>query len=277
MSEHAHVAGHYEHGQLLDAIRDGVKAIGKTPSTVTVDDLAPVDEFHIGGRKASEEFVDQLDLAETDHTLDVGCGLGGTGRFVADRYGCRVTGIDLTPEFVETGRVLCDWVQMADRVELHQGDALEMPFQEATFDAAVMLHVGMNIPDKEGLCAQVARVLKPGGRFGIYDITRTGDRGLTYPVPWASTPDTDALATADDYREALEMAGFEITAIRNRHGFAMDFFNKTNRKMAKAGGPPPMGIHVHMGREAPAKIRHMIKNLESGCIAPVEFISRKIA
>lgn len=277
MSAHDHVAGHYEHGQLLAAIRDGVEAIGKTSSTVTVDDLGPVDEFHIGGRKASEEFVDQLKLTATDHTLDVGCGLGGTGRFVADRYGCRVTGIDLTPEFVEAGRVLCDWVEMADRIELHQGDALDMPFRDAKFDAAVMLHVGMNIPDKKGLCAQVARVLKPGGRFGIYDITRTGDGALTYPVPWASTADTDALAPADTYREALESAGFEITATRNRHAFAVNFFNEANRKMAKAGGPPSLGIHVHMGGEAPAKIRHMVKNLESGCIAPVEFIARKIA
>jgi hypothetical protein len=96
-------------------------------------------------------------------------------------------------------------------------------------------------------------------------------------VPWASTADTDALAPADDYREALESAGFEITATRNRHEFAVDFFNETNRKMAKAGGPPPMGIHVHMGGEAPVKIRHMVKNLESGFIAPVEFITRKIA
>jgi len=276
MSTNGHVAGHFEHGDLLAAIRDGIEAIGKTPSTVTVDDLAPVEEFHIGGRQASEEFVDQMGLAATHHTLDVGCGVGGTARFVVDRYGCRVTGIDLTPEFVETGRILCDWVRMADRIDLRLGDALDMPFPEATFDAAIMLHVGMNIPDKKRLCAEVARALKPGGRFGIYDITRTGDGALSYPVPWAASPDTDALAPAEDYREALESAGFEITATRNRHAFAVEFFNEANRRMATSGGPPPLGIHVHMGREAPAKIRHMVENLESGRIAPVEFIARKI-
>ena len=87
------VATHYTHGQLLDRILSGVKAIGKTPESVTVDDLAPVDEFHIGGRQASEEFIDQLELSENNHVLDVGCGIGGTARFVASRFGCRVTGI----------------------------------------------------------------------------------------------------------------------------------------------------------------------------------------
>jgi len=117
------VAAHYTHGQLLDRIVSGVEAIGKTAATVTVDELAPVDEFHIGGRQASEDFISQLELSADDHTLDVGCGIGGTSRFVASRFGCRVTGIDLTPEFVSTGQSLCDRVGLSGQVELHQGDA----------------------------------------------------------------------------------------------------------------------------------------------------------
>ncbi|MEA2080274.1 MAG: methyltransferase domain-containing protein [Pseudomonadota bacterium] len=138
------VTEHYTHGQLLDRILQGVEAIGKTPATVTVDDLAPVDEFHIGGRQASEDFICQLELSADDHTLDIGCGIGGTSRFVASRFGCRVSGIDLTPEFVSTGQSLCDWVGLSDQVELHQGEATEMPFADERFDAAFILHVGMN-------------------------------------------------------------------------------------------------------------------------------------
>ena len=98
------VSRHYTHGSLTDAIRDGLASLGKAPGTVTVDDLAPVDEFHIGGRKASEDFLDQLGFRADKHVLDVGCGLGGAARFVASRYGSRVTGIDLTSEYVETGK-----------------------------------------------------------------------------------------------------------------------------------------------------------------------------
>jgi 2-polyprenyl-3-methyl-5-hydroxy-6-metoxy-1,4-benzoquinol methylase len=96
------VSRHYTHGGLTDAIRDGLAWLGKAPGTVTVDDLAPVDEFHIGGRKASEDFLDQLGFRADNHVLDVGCGLGGAARFVAGRYGTRVAGIDLTSEYIET-------------------------------------------------------------------------------------------------------------------------------------------------------------------------------
>ncbi len=184
------VVDHYSHGRLLDAILSGVGALGKTPDTVSVDDLAPVDEFHIGGRQASEDFIGQLGLSSDDLVLDVGCGIGGTARYVASTRGCRVSGLDLTPEYIETGQALCAWVGLADRVDLSRGSALAMPFESAHFDAAIMLHVGMNIADKAGLFTEVNRVLRPGGTFGVYDIMRTSDDPLVYPVPWATVPET---------------------------------------------------------------------------------------
>src|SRR5271170_677697 len=105
MTTQQHISTHYTHGNLIAAIRSGIESLGKTINSVTVDDLAPVDEFHIGGRQASEHFLDQLDLTSEKHILDVGCGLGGPARFAANRCGCHVSGIDLTPEYVETARV----------------------------------------------------------------------------------------------------------------------------------------------------------------------------
>src|SRR6187551_3492026 len=104
------VSNHYTQGNLTAAILSGIESLGKTINSVTVDELAPVDEFHIGGRQASEDFLGQLDLSPEKQVLDVGCGLGGAARFVVSRYGSPVTGIDLTPEFVDTGKVLCNWV-----------------------------------------------------------------------------------------------------------------------------------------------------------------------
>ena len=197
------VSKHYSHGGLIEAIRAGLASLGKTPETVTVDDLAPVDEFHIGGRRASEDFLDQLGFSAQTHVLDVGCGLGGPARFVASRYGSRVTGIDLTPEYVETGNALCNWVGLDQRISLHHGSALAMPFAENSFDGAYMLHVGMNIEDKEKLAVEVARVLRPGSIFGIYDVMRTGPGDLTFPVPWATTADQSAVAEPERYKKAL--------------------------------------------------------------------------
>lgn len=276
MPAQADVSRHYAHGSLTDAIREGLAALGKAPGTIAVDDLAPVDEFHIGGRKASEDFLDQLGLDADKHVLDVGCGLGGAARFVASRYGSRVTGIDLTSEYVATGRTLCTWVGLDQRIALHQGSALAMPFADSSFDGAYMLHVGMNIEDKDKLAAEVARVLRPGGAFGIYDVMRIGPGDLAYPVPWAATADLSAVSEPDRYKKALERAGFAVTAERDRRDFALAFFANVRARTAAAGGPPPLGLHVLMGKTTPEKVQNMIDNISKGRIAPVELIARKL-
>ena len=127
--------------------------------------------------------------------------MGGGARYAAARFGCRVSGIDLTPEFVETGSVLCQWVGLDGQVSLKQGSALDMPFEKASFDAAFMMHVGMNIPEKEALFSEVARVLKPGAIFGVYDVMKTGEGNFVFPVPWAETQQTSG---AGDSRRIQE-------------------------------------------------------------------------
>jgi ubiquinone/menaquinone biosynthesis C-methylase UbiE len=269
------ISNHYAHGDLLGAIRRGLEALGRTTDTVTVDDLAPVDEFHIGGRQASEDFLSQLDLSRGMHILDVGCGLGGAARFVTERYECNVTGIDLTPEYIETAKVLSRWVGLQDRISLHQASVLSSPFADSTFDGAYMLHVGMNIADKAKLCSEVSRVLRSGSRFGIYDVMRTGGGELTYPVAWATTAETSAVAEPIHYRKALQAAGFVVTAERNRRDFALTFYDQLRAKISAAGGPPPLGLHILMGRSAPDKVKNMMESVAAGRIAPVELIAQK--
>ena len=269
------ISAHYTHGNLTSAIRGGVESLGKTIDSVTIDDLAAIDEFHVGGRAASEHFLDQLDLTAEKRVLDVGCGLGGSARFVASRYQSRVDGIDLTPEYVETGNVLCGWVGLEERVRLHRGSALSMPFADRTFDSAYMMHVGMNIEDKAALCSEVGRVLRPGARFGIYDVMKTGTGELTYPVPWATTAATSFVAEPAQYRHAFEAAGFAVMAELNRRDFALAYFERLRARTMAAGGPPALGLHVLMGRNAPNKIQNMTLNISEGRIAPVELIAHK--
>jgi ubiquinone/menaquinone biosynthesis C-methylase UbiE len=275
MFDNKAVADHYSQGKLVDAIRAGVRDMGSTPETTTVDDLAAVDEFHIGGRTASVDLLGQLGISSTHHVLDVGCGLGGTARFLASTSGCMVSGIDLTPEYIETGQILCSWVGLAERIDLHCGSALAMPFETSHFDAAVMLHVGMNIEDKAGLFVEVNRVLRPGGVFGIYDIMRQSDDPLIYPVPWATVPDTSTLGTPQDYRKALNDSGFEITTERDRRDFATEFFAVLRKRIEAAEGPPPLGLHILLGDTAAIKVRNMVDNVTAGRVSPVEMVARK--
>lgn len=269
------VASHYTHGGLLAAIRDGVAKLGKNIADVTIDDLAPVDEFHIGGRVATQSFLDQLDIDASHHILDVGCGLGGGSRFAAHAYGCHVTGVDITPEYVETGNELCNWVGLNDRITLEVANATALPHPDKEFDRAFMLHVGMNIANKALLASELHRVLRPGSKIGIYDVMRVSDGNLTFPVPWATEADGSSLSAVTEYKSALERSGFSIISERNRRDFALDFFAQLQAGMVNADGPPPLGLHILMGATAPVKVTNMIENISRNVIAPVEIIAVK--
>ncbi|MDH4188581.1 MAG: class I SAM-dependent methyltransferase [Betaproteobacteria bacterium] len=271
------ISKHYTHGDLLGAIQVAIPKLGKTVDSITVEDLGPVDEFHIGGRLATDHLLQQMKFTDKDHVLDVGCGLGGAARYTAKKTNARVTGIDLTQEYIDTGNALCSWVGLERQVTLEQGSALSMPFEDESFDGAIMLHVGMNIADKKKLFAEVYRVLRPGAVFGAYDIMQIGDGEANYPATWATDRMTSSLATPDQYRQALGAAGFVITAETNRREFGLEFFKQMKAKTEANGGPPPLGLHTLMQATTPAKIKNLVENVSAGLLAPVEMIARKPA
>jgi ubiquinone/menaquinone biosynthesis C-methylase UbiE len=275
MSYDKTVSKHYTHGTLLGAIQASINKLGKTTDSVTIEDLAPVDEFHIGGRLATDHLVDQLGFSEKDHILDVGCGLGGASRFIANKLNNQVTGIDLTREYIDVGKTLCAWVGLDKQVSLHQGSALSMPFKDGAFDGAIMLHVGMNIGDKSALFDEIYRVLEPGASFGIYDIMQINAGKLTYPVPWATDSSTSILDTPDQYKKALDQVGFKAFKENNRRDFALDFFRQLRSKTKSDGGPPPLGLHTLMQKSTSVKVNNMLADIKTGIIAPVEIIAQK--
>lgn len=276
MTDDKAVSNHYLHGNLLRAIEDAISVMGKTHDDIAIEDLASVDEFHIGGRIATENLLDQLCFSDQHHVLDVGCGLGGAARFVSKKYNNHVTGIDLTSEYIDTGKVLCKWVNLEDNVTLHQGSALSMPFQDKSFDGGYMLHVGMNIEDKDLLFKEISRVLRKGARFGIYDVMRIEEGELAFPVPWATDRSTSHLAKPDQYIQALVNAGFEVSKESNRREFALEFFRKLRERSEADALPPPLGLHTLMKESTPIKIRNMVDNIKASYVAPVEIIARKI-
>lgn len=271
------IASHYAHGALERAILDALRSAGKDPERLTHADLAALDEFHIGGRQATMEVAARLGLPRGARALDVGCGIGGPARYFAAERGLRVDGVDLTEEYVGVATSLSRRVGLGGLASFHHAGAAALPFADATFDGAYMLHVGMNVPDKRSVFAEVRRALKPGGVFAVYDIMRENDGPFLYPVPWSSAPETNLIDTAANYRRFLADAGFDVDAERSRRDFARDFFRQMRERMAKAqadGAPPPPGLPVIMGPTAPQKIANMVALLERGTIAPTEMIAR---
>ena len=274
-AEHT-VARHYGNSLIEENILNSLRTAGKDLERLTSDDLAPVDEFHIGGREATVEIAEAMDLAPAMHLLDVGCGIGGPARFLAEHYRAHVTGIDLTPEFVSAAESLTKRLNLDKLVQFRCGSALQLPFDDGSFDGAYLFHVGMNISDKARLFSEVRRVVKAGGVFGLYEVMRTGDGELAYPVPWAMEPETSFLAMPERYRLLLQGVGFRVMRERNRRAFALEFFAKMQAQAAAAGvsGAVPLGLSMIMGPAAPAKVGNMIANLKAGRIAPVEMICR---
>jgi SAM-dependent methyltransferase len=267
------IARHYEHGALEKAILDALKSTGKDPDQLTAADLAPVDEFHIGGRQATMDLAAQLDLPRGARVLDVGSGIGGPSRYLASERGWRIDGIDLTPEYVHVAEQLSRRTGLGDAVSYRQASATALPYPEATFDGAYMLHVGMNIADKKAAFAEVRRVLKAGGVFAIYDVMRESDGEFSYPVPWAAAPETNFIDSAASYKQLLAGAGFKVDHERSRREFALEFFRQMRARMAQ-GGPPQPGLQIVMGATAPQKVANMMSMLERGVFAPTEIISR---
>lgn len=260
---------------ILKAAADLVaERAGRNAGQLTVRDLAPFDELHIGGPRATQRFLPQLDISRNTCWLDIGSGVGGPSRHAAWRFGCRVTGIDLTPEFCIAAARLTETVGMADQVVFVQGNALAMPFADGAFDGGFTLHAGMNIDDKPGLYRAVHRALKPGATFGIYDILAGPAGGeLTFPVPWAATPDANFLVGIEEMRAMLEEAGFAVLGAEDRTAFAYSFY-KTMRRRA-ASELPPVGLQLAMGAEYRRRLENAGRNVIEGRCGPWEIVCRK--
>ncbi|PYT67541.1 MAG: ubiquinone biosynthesis protein [Acidobacteria bacterium] len=272
MSE-AKVAGHYTRGKLEETILLAVARTGVDPERLKAMDLAVADEFHVGGLEATQELAAQMELRPGLRVLDVGSGIGGPARYFGAEHQCKVTGIDLTEEFVQVARSLTRRAKLDHLVEFVQGSALNMTFPTASFDRSYMIHVGMNIADKAGVFQEVRRVLKPGGLFAIFDILRTREHKMAYPVPWATNEETSFVVDVNSYREALQRAGFRVERERNRKAFAIEF---TERAIARAAqsGHPALSLRLLMGELAPVMIKNVLAMMKEGVLEPVELYAR---
>jgi ubiquinone/menaquinone biosynthesis C-methylase UbiE len=268
MSVDKQVTAHYTRGMLEQVILDALRSAGKNVERLSARDLRELDNFHIGAHEATEDLAVSMGLRSDMHLLDVGCGIGGPARYFAEQ-GCQVTGLDLTQEFIEVATNLTRRVNLEGKAQFQQGSALEMPFSSGTFDGAYMIHVGMNIQDKAGVFREVARVLKRGARFTIFDIMKKGDDALDFPVPWAANPATSFVSSVTDYKYALEQAGFRIDHQRERRQFAIDFIERM-RARAASGSPPTLGVHILMGEQAPLMLKNVNQAIVKGALEPVE-------
>ena len=268
------IQAHYTRPEIGSVILAALEKAGKDLSRLTLEDLAPIDEFHIRGRAATLELARAAGLDANKRVLDVGSGVGGTSRCLAKEFGCRVTGIDLTDEYCRAAAMLSAKVGLTDLVDYRQGDATALPFADGEFDVVWTEHVAMNIPDKPRLYKEMYRVLKPGGTLAVYDVLAGPSGPVIFPVPWARTPDTSFLVQPGELRRLLEGAGFKISDWSDTTEAARAWFVALAEKIRKEGFPP-LGFHVLMGADFQAMAQNQGRNLQEGRIALGQVVARK--
>lgn len=268
------IADHWGTGDVYARIVAALQKMSKPLEGLTIEDLAPVDHFHARGFPATVELADRLPVRAGQHLLDIGCGLGGPARYFAKRFGCRVTGIDITPPFVEAANKLTALVGMEGQVKIELGDGHRLPYPDEAFHGAYAQHVTMNVADRPTFYAEAYRVLKPGAFFAITEHGRGAGGDPLHPVPWSMDGSGAFLKTPAETRALLQEAGFVDMSIEDTGAkYAAGYRAAIER--AEKGELPPLGLHLLMGETTLAKMCNALRNIEEGRTQPIQVICRR--
>lgn len=264
-----HIHSYYSPNDLYNSIIIGLNAIGKDLSKATLDDLQPVDEFHIRGDTATKELIKLSSFKPYMHILDVGCGVGGSTRRLSHEIGCFVTGIDLSNEYIDAAERLTQLLDMQERVKFHTASALDLPFDDNTYDGAWSIQMNMNVEDKLGWLKEVYRVLKPGSRIVLYEVCGNKNTPVYFPVPWAQDSSMSFLVPPAMFRDVIVSAGFDIEAWNDKTDLAKKAFA---HMVEPVGEPdlPELGVHLLVGNDILTKAYNLHRNLDDERVSLIE-------
>ena len=266
----------YTSTNLFPTILKALKATGKDINNLTIKDLVPVDAFHIRGIGATKELTSLVEIKPDYKILDIGCGIGGSARLLASKYECFVTGVDITEEYCKAAIELSKLLNLEDKTDFYHADAIDLPFENESFNIVWSEHVQMNVENKQKFYQEIYRVLKSGGKLIFYDVFKGRGDEIFYPVPWANDSSTDFLIGQNETKILIESFDFKINYWEDKTDLSTNWFSETVTKM-KNRNPSPLGLHLVMGENADEKFHNMVRNLNEGNITVAQAIVEKKA
>lgn len=269
-----HIHSYYSPNNLYNSILDGINQVGKDLSAITLDDLQPVDEFHIRGSVATTELIALSEFTPGMTILDVGCGIGGSTRRLSHETGCRVTGIDLSDEYIDVAERLTQLLNMQDKVDFKAASALDLPYGDNSYDGVWSIQMNMNVENKLLWLQEVYRVLKPGGRAILYEVCGNKNTPVIFPVPWAQDSSMSFLVPPEAFREVITQAGFKITTWNDKTDLAQQAFAHMS---APSGNEilPELGVHLLVGSDILTKAYNLRRNLDDERVSLIETVAVK--
>lgn len=256
------IAMHYAAGEPVAKVATALEALAPGRRPLAPEQIAGFDDFHTAGRMATVRIGELLAPSEGETVLDAGSGLGGPARYLAETFGCRVIGVDLTPEFVQIANLLNDHLGATDQVEFRVGDIAQLDLAPGSVDHVLTQHVAMNIADRSGLYTEMRRVLRTGGRFAVFDVIDGGGGDLLMPVPWATAPGQSHLVTRGEQRRLLEEAGFRIDVWEDPTDEMVAILRAMLAGPPPGAEPPPLNPGLFID-DLQTKARRYFANMES--------------
>ncbi len=272
MSEYQdNINRHYGRRELSASIIQALRDAGKDLNKLTRDDIIAFEEFHIGGRRETRILAKAAALRNGLTVLDIGSGVGGPARTLAEEFGCEVMGLDYTQEYCEAASMLTRLTGLDSKVQFRHGNALEIPFAENSFNAVWMQHTVANIEDTDKLFSEIRRVLRPWGSYIFHEVMEGNGNNIHYPVFWANDPSIDFLKRPERIQTILMDHGFQKIYWEDVSARSLEWFKRMADKMDR-GGLPELNLSLIVGDDMSRKSRNVIRNLEEGNISVIQAV-----